>query len=103
MDTTLYNNPREAIKQFSEITDTFAEIIDLGDTKIYRGLLILSSLDEDVQLQFTNAEQGNPEMTVQSQTTLAFDDFRHNDVIKIKYTGSAPTSGKFQMISLRAE
>lgn len=103
MDSTLYNNPRESIKNYSEITDVFTEIIDLGTAQIYRGLILLSTLDEDVKIQFTNSEQSNPELTVQANSMLVLDNFRHNNVIKIKYISTAPASGGLQMVSWRAE
>lgn len=103
MDSTIINNPVETIKDYSGITDTFAEMVDLGTNYVYRGLLIASSLDQDVKIKFKNTVQGNPEMTIQANHESGFDNFRHNDVIEIKYPATAPTSGKIQFISWRAE
>ena len=103
MDSTIYNNPVQTIKDYSEITDTYVPFVDLGTDYIYRALLISSSLDQPVTIRFYNPEQFDPELTILPGKEIGLDNFRHNDEIEIKYPGTAPSSGKIEFISWRAE
>lgn len=103
MDSTIYNNPKQTIKDYSEITDTYALLVDLGTDYIYRALLISSTLNQDITIRFKNPEQANPEYVILAGKERGMDNFRHNDEIEIKYSGTAPSAGKIEFVSWRAE
>ena len=101
-DPTLANYIVDTINPYGAITDTYATFVDLGVDYIYRALLIYSSLDFEVLLKFTNSA-GDKGMAVPPGWSISLDAFRHNDLIEIKYPGSAPTEGFIKMLNWRAE
>lgn len=100
-DSTIKNNPRSVQKLYSEITDTFTELIDLDMTYAYNALAVSSTLDQPVVLQFTNSEQSNPELLIPADFSIVLDSFMHDNVIKIKYADSAPSGGGIWLTSWR--
>lgn len=101
-DFTLFNWIKQTIKAFGDITDTFDPLVDLETIFMYRGLTISSTLDKSVVLQFTNGG-GTSELIIRPNSDRAYDGFRHNGVIDIKYETSAPVSGELIVETWRQE
>jgi hypothetical protein len=104
MSDTLSNFLVDTIKEFDEITDSFTELVDLGKAFTYRHLLISNTLDKDVVIDFVNTP--NVELIIPAGSPsfdMVMDDFRHFDLIQIKYVSDAPTIGQIKFVSWRGE
>lgn len=106
-DPTLLNHFIQSIRQFGTITGSYTTLHNYGVERVYRGLLISSSLDQDVIIRFPNSEAGNSEMVIpaggSAGSSRGMDNARHNGLIEIKHAGVAPTVGSIEVTSWRAE
>ena len=101
-DPTLANYVVDTTKIFSQITETYATLVDLGVDYIFRGFDLYSSFDTEVVIKFTNSS-GDRELIIPPKWGIPLPEFRYNDVIEIKHTGAVPTEGFLKMLSWRAE
>ena len=101
-DTTRNNYLKDTEVQFGDVPATYTEIVDLGKTRTFRGLMIYSSLDEPVSLKFDNAE--SDELNVPPNWEISPNiEFWHDGPIELKHNGDAPTEGFIKIVSWRAE
>ena len=104
IDVTILNYIVDVEELYSAITDTFAELIDLGEDETFRRLLISNKLNQDVVIRFYNiTTEAYSELAIPADAQYALDWFRHNGVIEIKYKTDAPTVGYFKFVSWRGE
>lgn len=104
IDDTILNSPVDFEKPYSEITDTFTELIDLGTDETYRGLSVANETDADIVIDFYNKALNEYfPVNYVAGSRFSFDRFSHNGVIRIKYKTDAPTEGYFKITSWRAE
>jgi hypothetical protein len=83
----------ETIVQFGAITGAFAQLVDLGQSKIYSHAFFINLLNQDVQLQF--AASGLTMTIPFTVEGLALDSFLLNGIVNIKYRGTLATQGEF--------
>jgi len=87
---------RESVKEFGDITDTYATLIDLTSAYpnyINTHLIITNSLDTDSMIKI-----GDNEITVQALKDTWMDGLRYEGVIQYKYKVGAPTEGSLQIV-----
>lgn len=101
-DPTRKNYLRDTTKPFGDITGSYTELVDLGKEYLFRGLMIYSSLNQEISLRFDNPE--SDDLVIPANWGFSPEiEFWHDSVIEIKYTGAPPTAGSFKIVSWRAE
>jgi len=85
-------------KAFGDIEAGFTTLIDLKKTYFFEHLLLQNNTDADVTIKFTNSAD-IVEVIVLAGNAIGMDQFFHWDIVQIKRTSGAPTTGVFKLIS----
>lgn len=83
---------KKSITAFGSVAASATQIIDLGNTHVFNNLQIINTLDDVVQVTFPGGDTLDFAAGADLDPPIPF---KHNGVIKLHYTGSAPTAGSF--------
>lgn len=100
-DDTRKNFFSDVEEAFGDIPAIYETLVDLGTDYLFRGMMIYSSLNQPVTLKFTN--NLTVELHLPPNWNFTPDEFWHDNIIKIKHDGVAPTEGFLKIVSWRAE
>ena len=86
------NVVKESTTAFGSVAASATQIIDLGDKHVFNNLQIINTLDDAVQVTFPGGDTLDFAAAADLDPPIPF---KHNGIIKLHYTGGAPTAGSF--------